>query len=177
MDKQFDWIKVVRELREIGKMDLLEAKLCMDYIRDNFIPKALEKNDKQTTKHILMEHLAYLIDSKVNGIEFNYKSIADLAIDLEEKQTLSDCECKECIDKNHSVDVNETIEKQEVCPDPIYVFNHTGCLKKYTQTIPRQKIELLKIDYMSGNFQSQVAIELQAIKDKVNELVKNSWEE
>jgi hypothetical protein len=71
--EDFNWIWVVKDLRNIGKMNLLEAKLCMDYVRDNFIPKsALE--EKQEVCSCVHNPVSYFNSCKiVNGIQIcNY---------------------------------------------------------------------------------------------------------
>ena len=40
----------------------------------------MSKNEE--LNHILLEHLAYLMESKVNGITFGHKNIADIGKDI-----------------------------------------------------------------------------------------------
>jgi len=91
--------------------------------------------------------------------------LADEISALEEKQPLqteiSDCACKECIDKNHSVDANETIEKQE------------GCTSGTEGTKPHHRQKIEKLEMSTRWDMDKITVE------KVNELIDviNSWEE
>ena len=89
--KDFNWIKVIKDIRTIGQINLCEAKACMDYIRDNFIPKPiLPVIDRK-------ELMKLIYDWECNDDSLLADAIMQLIADRLE----------------HPVDANETIEKQQ----------------------------------------------------------------